>query len=347
MRLALSTLCCTTLVFVFGCSSSQSTSDTGQGGTAGGTGGATATGGTNSGGATGTGGVTATGGNAATGGAPVTGGNAGSGGSAGSGGTTATGGATATGGSPPDSSAGGTGGATAPDASKDSPVILPDGQACGIPAGYTGTPFKPLTIPGKIYLRDYDKGGPSVAFCRLAAGTTPAACSQGIKLNDWCCTSVRCDQRGNPVCPIYRTDADNAGLSMMNNGEPDQDAAGKLVFPQEAYISYTLTGQWLKFTVDVTEPGTYTINGMTAAPRPDQDPNPQVKLDFGCGITSGVFTIPPSICNVGAPCTEGYHVWLYPKNMGEVTIPAAGRYLMTFTLVKSFFNPMYFEFVKK
>jgi hypothetical protein len=197
-------------------------------------------------------------------------------------------------------------------------------------------------------MRDYDKGGPAVAFCHSATATTPAACANGIKLDDWCCTSVRCDQRTNPVCPPYRANADNAGLSMMNNGEPDQDATGALVMPQEAYISYSNTGEWLKFTVQVTQPGTYSISGMTAAPRPDQDPNPQVTLDFGCGVTSGAFTIPPSVCTPTATrCTEGYHVWLINKNMGEVTFPAAGTYLMTWTLSKSFFNPMYFEFAKK
>jgi hypothetical protein len=337
-------------LFVAACGAS-STEDGGVGGAAGGTGGSTAAGGATAtggsggsiGGAAGTGGVSGGAGGVSGGAGGVTAGaggvTAGAGGvSGGAGGVTAgAGGVTA-----------GAGGATNTDAGNDVSVIPSDGavQNC-VPADYTGTPFKALTIPGKIYLRDYDKGGPSVAFCRTAAATTPAACAQGIKLNDWCCTSVRCDQRGNPVCPIYRTDADNAGLSMMNNGEPDQDAAGKLVFPQEAYISYTLTGEWLKFTVDVIAAGTYTINGMTAAPRIDQDPNPQVRLDFGCGVTSGVFTIPPSICNAGAPCTEGYHVWLNNNNMGEVTFPAPGKYLMTFTLVKSFFNPMYFDFVKK
>jgi hypothetical protein len=357
MHRAFAFLSCTALISVLACSSSESTPEAQQGGGgAAGSGGATATGGTTGGGAGGTGGVTVTGGGAGSGGITVTGGSAGTGGITSTGGSAGTGGITVTGGSGGSggiagsggvAGSGGASGSTTPDAAKDSPVVPNDGQACAIPASYTGTPFKALTIPGKIYLRDYDKGGPSVAFCRTAGATTPAACAQGIKLNDWCCTSVRCDQRGNPVCPVYRVDADNAGLSMMNAGEPDQDPAGKLISPFEAYISYTLTGEWLKFTVTVTEPGTYTITGFTAAPRPDQDPNPQVSLDFGCGITTGVFTIPPSICNVGAPCTEGYHVWLINKNLAEVTFPAAGTYLMTWTLVKSFFNPMYFEFIKK
>jgi hypothetical protein len=134
----------------------------------------------------------------------------------------------------------------------------------------------------------------------------------------------------------------------MNEGEPDIDQNGTSIVPFEPYISYTLTGEWLKFTVEVTEPGTYSITGFTAAPRIEQDPNPKVTFDFGCGITSGTVTIPPSICAPGATrCTEGYHVWLLNENLGEVTFPAAGKYLLTWTLTQSFFNPDYFEFIKK
>jgi hypothetical protein len=218
-------------------------------------------------------------------------------------------------------------------------------QNC-VPAGYTGTPFKALTIPGTIHLVDYDKGGVGVAFCH-GAGTTPATCG-GAKLNDWCCTSVRCDQRADPVCPPYRADADNAGLSMMNEGEPDQDPTGKSIVPFEPYISYTNTGEWLKLTVQVTQAGTYTISGLMAAPVPPQNETPQVSLDFGCGVTTGVFTVPSSVCTPTATrCTEGYHVWAMDQNLAEVTFPAPGTYLMTWTLVKSFMNPDYFVFTKK
>jgi hypothetical protein len=219
-------------------------------------------------------------------------------------------------------------------------------QNC-VPAGYTGTPFKALQIPGTIHAVDYDKGGPGVAYCHSATATG-AACAGGIKMDDWCCTSVRCDQRTNPVCPPYRANAENAGLSMMNEGEPDQDPTGKSISPFEPYISYSNTGEWLKFTVKVTEAGTYSVGGRMAAPRPDQNANPQVSLDFGCGVTTGVFTVPPSVCTATATrCTEGYHVWQMDPDMAQVTFAAPGTYVMTWTLVASFMNPDYFTFTKK
>lgn len=111
-------------------------------------------------------------------------------------------------------------------------IAVPDGGTF-LPAGYTGTPFKTLTIPGIIYGADYDKGFSGVGFCRVGAANppTPATCGTP-KFNDWCCgTGKGCDERGQATCPIYRQDStdptknDNAGLSHMNGGEPDNWAA--------------------------------------------------------------------------------------------------------------------------
>ena len=165
--------------------------------------------------------------------------------------------------------------------------------ASTVPADYTGTPFKALTIPGFIYGADYDKGGAGVGYCRVGAANPPTVAScMTAKINDWCCgTQKGCDERTQPnVCPIYRMDNDNAGLSHMNTGEPDNYSitsatwvagangptmtgpmatAGTPV-PQhantttadDAYLSYLYTGQWQKYTVQVMAPGTYSIGGL-------------------------------------------------------------------------------------
>lgn len=214
-----------------------------------------------------------------------------------------------------------------------------------VPAGYVGTPFKPLTIPGTIYSSDYDTGGPGVAYCH-APGATGAACANGRKLTDWCCTTRLCTQTA-PVCPPYRTGDDNGGLSHMNTGEPDDYPDGMPVSPYFPYLSYSVTGEWFKYTVQAREAGTYSVGGLMAAPRPPQNQAPTILLDFGGGVTTGVFTVPSSMCGNPDPgCTEGYHVWQMDNAMATVTIPAPGTYVMTFTLVSSFLNPGYFTFTK-
>ncbi len=240
-----------------------------------------------------------------------------------------------------------------------------------VPAGYAGTPFKTLTIPGFIYAADYDKGGSGIAYCRVGAAMPPNAATCGMaKINDWCCgTQKGCDERTQPAaCPIYRQDDDNAGLSHMNTGEPDNyavtgptwvagangptltgpmETAGTAV-PQhantttsdDAYISYMFTGQWENYTVQVMEAGTYSIGGLMAI-----DGGTVITLDFGNGVTTGPMALPASPIN-DCKCPETYHSWNVVSNVGSVTFPAAGTYLMRFTLVADQFNPLYFTFTK-
>jgi hypothetical protein len=235
-----------------------------------------------------------------------------------------------------------------------------------VPAGYTGTPFKTLTIPGTIYGADYDTGGPGVAYCH-APGVTGAACANGRTLHDWCCPNggqKLCYENATSTptaCAPYRTGTpcvlngtttngncpDNAGLSHMNPGEPDDYPNGMPVAPYFPYLSYSVTGEWFKYTVQVLEAGTYTISGLDGAPRPPQNDAPTVSLDFGNGVTTGTFTIPSSVCGTPDPgCTEGYHVWQTNNNLATVTFPAPGTYVMTFTLITSFFNPGFWVFTK-
>ncbi len=271
---------------------------------------------------------------------------------------------------------GGDGGAAGSDAAVS--VDVPAGGSF-VPAGYSGTPFKTLTIPGIIYAADYDKGFSGVAFCRVGAANppTPATCGTP-KFDDWCCgaNNARCDQRGQATCPVYRQDSndptknDNAGISHMNGGEPDNWAATgptwvvgadgnptltgptatvrtplpyhtDMTTDEDVYISYMFTGQWQDYTVQVMAAGTYTIGGVMGTP-----PGTQITFDFGTvgatKVTSGVINVPPS----PTPQTEAYHEWFNVSDMGTVTFPAAGTYLMRFTLVAQQFNPLFFTFSK-
>jgi hypothetical protein len=247
-----------------------------------------------------------------------------------------------------------------------------------VPADYAGTPFKTLTIPGTIYGADYDTGGPGIAYCH-AGGATGVACATNRTLHDWCCPNIQCTsnascgpgaycQNGDcklcwgteAQCPPYRTgtpcvvggDAgtncpDNGGLSHMNPGEPDDYPDGAPVSPYFPYLSYSTTREWFKYTVEVLEAGTYSISGLDGTPRPNQAGTVTVKLDFGGGIMTGNFVVPPSLCGTPDPgCTEGFHVWQWNENLATVTFPAAGTYVMTFTLVTSVFNPGYWVFTK-
>jgi hypothetical protein len=236
------------------------------------------------------------------------------------------------------------------------------------PAGYAGTPFKRLTIPGTIYLADYDQGGAGVAFC-YDGGASGAACGAGITLTDWCCGAKSgCDERAQPaVCPTYRGNSDNAGLCHMNQGEPDDYAAngpswaptaegptltGPMVkagtpVPEDSntttepdvYLCHTEESEWVKYTVQVLEAGQYTVGGFMAVASPTT-----ISLDFGNGITTARFTQPTSPCT-WTGCMP-FHSWAIVSNLATVTFPTAGTYVMTFTIVSSMVNQNYFTFTK-
>jgi len=253
-----------------------------------------------------------------------------------------------------------------------------DGGVNMIPAGYTGTPFAKNVIPGFLYAANYDKGGPGIAYCHSATAMAPAACATGIHLTDWCCsdtnaqmTGARCDDRSQALgpCPLYRPDSDNAGLSHMNLGEVDTYATagptwvagpngptltGPMVtvgtpVPQHAntttqddtYLSYTVTGEWQKYTVEVHSAGTYSIGALSGTP-----PNAKITFDFGNGVTSGSIALPASPVSAACKCIEAYHAWNNVMNIGTVTFPAAGTYLLTLTLNMGTYNPLYFTFTR-
>jgi hypothetical protein len=156
----------------------------------------------------------------------------------------------------------------------------------------------------------------------------------------------------------------------MNAGEPDNYASsgpswvagangptltgpavklGTLVTPQDVYPCYLISPTsgdpspaplWIKYTVQVTEPGTFSIGAFAGV-----FPGTSFSFDFGGGITSGTVPIPASP-TAGCNCPETFHSWQMYENLGVVTIPVAGLYVLTFSLLTHELNPDYFTFTK-
>jgi hypothetical protein len=220
-------------------------------------------------------------------------------------------------------------------------AVLPDGAVDGIPTGYKGTPFKgtPQQIPGTIHLADYDLGGAGVAYCHTAAN-----CGMGITTGDWRpggFPPYRPVAGGAAACGGAACN-DNAGICHMDKSEPDNYAAGPqvgtLVMPQDVYVCYAATGEWLKYTVEVTQSGTYSIGGQMAGPAAT------FTLDFGVGGMAS-FPIPASPI-AACKCPETYHSWQDLQNLGTIQLQA-GTYVMTFTFKAGGFNPDYITFTKQ
>jgi hypothetical protein len=132
---------------------------------------------------------------------------------------------------------------------------------------------------------------------------------------------------------------DNVGLCRINPAKPDNTLTGQPVMPIDTYVCYSTAGEWLKYTVQVTEPGTYSVGGFMAVPM-----GGGVNLSFGDGITTGDVALPISPTN-DCGCGENYHSWAERDDLATITFPAAGIYLMTMTQVGRF-NADKFTFTK-
>lgn len=229
-----------------------------------------------------------------------------------SGGTASAAGAsgTATGG------AGGNGGSAGTGTSGSGGAVDPGNLPNQIPAGYTGTPFggTPQTIPGKIEIEKYDLGGAGVAYQADAGGAFNKCGFQrndGLKLQ---CTQ----QQGSP-----------ADKTAPGCGEEP---------PGQIYLGYIGAGNWYKYTVNVTEAGTYVISGHEGVAG-----NTQMQFTFTDAQKTGPLTLPSTnVCNN----YEAYHVWATHPNLGEITL-TPGKYVLTITVVAAAMNLDWFAFAKK
>jgi hypothetical protein len=214
------------------------------------------------------------------------------------------------------------------DGGSDSGVPTFDGGVNMVPADYKGTPFKALTIPGTIYAADYDRGGATIAYCHSGA-----TCTDNIVTGDWAPSNTPPYRPPIPatakICSGAACD-DNVGLCRMNPNKPDHTLTGQPVTPIDTYVCYSIAGEWLKYTVQVTEAGKYSVGGFMAVPM-----GGGLNLSFGSGITTGDIALPISpTTNCG--CGENYHSWAERDGLATVTFPAAGTYLMMFTQVGRF-----------
>jgi hypothetical protein len=175
-------------------------------------------------------------------------------------------------------------------------AVVADG-GISVPGGYTGTPYggTPQSIPGTIVADHYDVGGNNVAF---SYGGTISTCSQ-------------------------RTTGDCIGIAGFGGG---QVTTTNTVEPAtQTYVGWTKTGEWINYTVDVTQAGTYAIGAHLSAAMTGA----QVTFSFSPSVTTGPLTVPTTAGFVTG--VEAYHVWERLTDMATVTLPA-GTTVLTFKI---------------
>jgi hypothetical protein len=183
------------------------------------------------------------------------------------------------------------------------------------PSDYKGVPETgtALAVPGKIPAVGYD-GAP---------GDAP---------------DIAFHKNGKLSKSNVRKSTDSVGIAQFNKGHVT--TKGEAEAPDQVYVGWTQPGEWLKYTLDVKEAGTYVIGAKVAA----GSTGATLRFTFTSGADSGEVEIPTTAGF--QPGVEVYHVWETLDHLAEVTLPAgpcvmtvaigktAGLNLETFTLTK-------------
>lgn len=185
-----------------------------------------------------------------------------------------------------------------------------------IPAGYTGMPWQGAAqkIPGKIEFELYDVGVEGVAF----HDTTPINDGNGaFNLN--IDTEIAKFRRDEPVdISFTKTCCDR-----------DDGVQSEL---DKSYVGWTATGEWIVYTVEVAEAGTYVATGRFG-----------VEKDMTLSFTiNGKKLGPFALKGTGSP-----HNWTFSEDMFEVDLPAGKQLFRVDIETVGLVNMDWIEFSKK
>jgi hypothetical protein len=212
--------------------------------------------------------------------------------------------------SPPELQPGGADSA-APDASPPNDGGVP----VFLPPGYRGTPWNgtPATIPGIVQAELFDIGGEGVAF------HDTDDVNRGNGVQNAALTS--------PEATFRRNEA--VDLSFMS--AVDRTIGGAPEAANQLYVGWIQPGEWLSFTVRVTEAGTFAVGVHCAAP----GDGAQLALEIADGRNLGPFVLPR---------TGSYRAW---EHWATSTLSlAAGVHLITVRFPTAGANLNYLSFTR-
>jgi len=191
------------------------------------------------------------------------------------------------------------------------------GAALGaLPPDYKGKPWKGemQVIPGKITAAFYDVGGEGVAYHDIDAVNHGSG-----ELN-----------RGPEEKKNFRKD-EGVDIS-YTKAAFDKFADGMVLDVDRYYVGWTAPGEWLNYTVDVKEAGTYRINMLASSN------NKGAEIRF---VINGTDKTGPIVVE----STGHWHTWKDYQNIAQVELEK-GPQLLTLKFVKEGnMNVQYLEFV--
>jgi len=174
---------------------------------------------------------------------------------------------------------------------------------------YQGKPFKDTQytggaqiIPGRLQCEYYDEGGEGISFHdtdTLNSGSGALNPADGTYLNEF---------RMHEPVDISYTKFRDPGIdnNPYNIVEPDEN---------QLYLGWTKPGEWTKYTVNVTESGTYQLGIMFTSNK-----NGKISIAVNDKDASGLITIPSTANEKETVSWRNWHHWNYLDHIALIEL---------------------------
>jgi len=198
---------------------------------------------------------------------------------------------------------------------------------------YKGKPYSdvvhkggPQSIPGKLQCEYYDFGGEGIAFHdtdTINSGSGRLNPADGSYLNEF-----RIDEAVDISFTKFRDPAvDN---NAYNFTEPEKD---------QLYVGWTAPGEWTKYTVTVTEAGTYKLGLMFTS-----NQNGKISISVNDLDATGPVAIPTTFVEADSVAWRQWHHWNYIDDIAKIDLKKGLQTITIYTVETGQMNYDYINF---
>ena len=180
------------------------------------------------------------------------------------------------------------------------------------------------TIPGKIQCEFYDEGGQGIAY-NDSDGTNNG--SGKLNPNDGTYYNTF---RMNEGVDISYTKANSVDNNPYNVVEP---------LMNQLYVGWTRPGEWINYTVQIAEAGTYRVSLMYTA-----NADGKIALSLDGKDLSGKLLVRSTYSFKDTVAWRQWHHWNKAENLATVTLPEGKHVLTLHTMETGGMNYDYLEF---
>ena len=196
---------------------------------------------------------------------------------------------------------------------------------------YQGKPFNDSkhkdgqqTIPGKIQCEFYDQGGEGIAYHdsdTINSGSGGLNPADGTYLNEF---------RMNEAVDISYT---------KFRDPPIDNNAFNLVEPEknQLYVGWTKPSEWIKYTVNVTQTGTYQLGIMFTSNK-----NGKISIAVNDKDATGLIILPSTANEKETVAWRNWHHWNYLDNIAQIALKKG---IQTITLHTEELGDMNYDYI--